>query len=133
MRESPTLARRFPSGPGTRPYRLAPPLPVQSSIKPEHLLSAVIQLYGLGQDDRKLQAAVERDGHALERRVGLPRLRIGVQLLMGEHVVRHHQRARFERLPCELEERLVVFLLGIEKAQVEHVLRSEERREGKEC
>src|SRR5438552_6503917 len=40
--ESPTLARRFPSQVrGTRPYRLAPPLPVLSSLKPDHLLSAV--------------------------------------------------------------------------------------------
>src|SRR5262245_27593018 len=43
--ESPTLAWRFPSQvPGTRPYRLAPPLPVLSSLKSDHLLSAVISL-----------------------------------------------------------------------------------------
>src|SRR5438132_7122634 len=35
---------------GTRPYRLAPPLPVLSSLKSDHLLSAVVQLYELRQD-----------------------------------------------------------------------------------
>ena len=42
-REPPTLARRFPVVPGTRLYPPVPPLPVLSSLKPDHLLSAVAQ------------------------------------------------------------------------------------------
>ena len=42
-REPPTLARRFPVVPGARLYPLVPPLPVLSSLKPDHLLSAVAQ------------------------------------------------------------------------------------------
>ena len=42
-REPPTLARRFPVVPGARLYPLVPPLPVLSSLKPDHLLSAVRQ------------------------------------------------------------------------------------------
>src|SRR5262245_38639981 len=37
--------------PGTRPYPLVPPLPEQSSLNSDHLLSAVVQLYGSSQDE----------------------------------------------------------------------------------
>ena len=51
-REPPTLARRFPVVPGARLYPLVPPLPVQSSLKPDHLLSAVPGAYALQADER---------------------------------------------------------------------------------
>jgi len=50
MREPPTLAKRFPVVPGARLYPLVPPLPVLSSLKPDHLLSAVASAYALRAD-----------------------------------------------------------------------------------
>src|SRR3954453_9574768 len=69
-----TLARRFPEQVrGTRPYELAPPLPVLHEIsKPDHLLSAVQTILAEAPEDtRQLEAAVERDGHGDQIRVGL--------------------------------------------------------------
>ena len=58
-REPPTLARRFPVVPGARLYPLVPPLPVLSSLKPDHLLSAVVPAYAPRADG----------GRAMKRRV----------------------------------------------------------------
>src|SRR5439155_20450227 len=102
--------------PGTRPYPLVPPLPEQSSLKSDHLLSAVVQLYGLGQDDGELEAVVERDRHALKRRILLPRPRVRAQRVrMREHVVGEEDRARLDLLACQLEQALVVVLLGVDE------------------
>ena len=61
---SPTLARRFPLGPGDAPpYPPAPPLPVLLEISnPDHLLSAVSGLY-LFEYDVQVHRTVERHRH----------------------------------------------------------------------
>src|SRR4029077_3109087 len=93
--ESPTLARRFPSGPGDTPLpagtstartvftQLGPP-PFRGSptIRVRSRRPCVTQ------HGRKLKAAVERARDADERRVGLPRPRVDAErLLVREHVV----------------------------------------------
>src|SRR5438477_12996703 len=77
----------------------------------------------LAKDDRELEATVEWDRHRLERRVRLARLRIGAErLLVREHVVGDDQRPRLELRPRELEQALVVVLLGVEEDDVEDVV-----------
>src|SRR5262249_52820586 len=105
---------------GTRPYPLVPPLPVQSSLKSDHLLSAVVQLYGSGQDGGQLEASVERDGDADERRVLLPCQRVGAEGVdVREHVVGDEQRPRIDLVAREPEEGVVVVLLRVDEDDVE--------------
>ncbi len=77
----------------------------------------------VGEGDRELEASVERDGDALERRVGLAGLRVGAErLLVREDVVGDEEAARLDLVPRELEEALVVLLLGVDEDDVEDVL-----------
>src|SRR6266576_5845660 len=122
---SPTLARRFPVGPGDAPlpagtstartgnlhYRTTsfPRLTENVSVAPE----------GHGQ----LEAPVERDGHRQERGVRLARLRVRRERLdVREHVVGDDQRAALELRAREPEELLVVVLLGVQEDDVEDVV-----------
>src|SRR5262245_5486640 len=118
--------------PGTRLYPLVPPLPVLESVKPDHLLSAVDStvaerrgrpLRRIREHDRELEAAVERERHALQGRVGLPGLRVrGEGLGVREDVVRHEQRAGLDLVARQLEQPLVVVLLRVDEHDVEDIL-----------
>ena len=68
LSEPPTLARRFPVVPGARLYPLVPPLPELSSLKPDHLLSAVAPAYAPDADGGRVGAPGSSSG-ARELRV----------------------------------------------------------------
>src|SRR3954466_16398858 len=84
---------------------------------PDHLLSAVSRTLAVRpENDRDLESAVERNGHARERRVRLPCLRIGGERVgVREHVVGYHHRARLDLRARNLEQPLVVVLLRVEE------------------
>ena len=91
----------------------------------------VSALYGNREDDGKLEAAVERHGQAREPRIRLPRAAVGRERLgVREDVVGHHDAAGPDAGPHELEEPLVVVLLGVEEDDVERLLEVAQRREG---
>src|SRR2546423_5832054 len=132
---SPTLARRFPVGPGdctsTRWY-LHCPYCLKSL--PDHLLSAVPARYRsarLPQEDAQLQPAVERDRDTEERGVGLPRRRVRGELVgVEDDVVGDHERARLEPLSREHEQLLVEPVRRVEEDDVEHVVDGGQRLAG---
>src|SRR6266536_4463055 len=87
----------------------------------------------VAEDYRELQAAVERHRDALEGRVGLPGARIDAErVLVRENVVGDDDRPGLQLPASDLEQLLVLLLLGVEEDDVEDVvdrgkgLRSEE-------
>src|SRR5207253_2084239 len=112
-------------------YPLVPPLPVLEdfTVGPPPFRSG--PTLAVAEDYRQLESSVERDGHALEGRVGLARLRVGGQRVgMGEDVVRDDHPGRLDLAARELEELLVLLLLGVEEDQVEDVVDRRQRLEG---
>src|SRR5689334_11007140 len=127
---SPTLARRFPVGPGDAPLPAG-----TSTARTGNLHSRTTSFPRLtprisvvAEHDAQLQAAVEGDGHRREGWVGLTRLGVRAERLdVREDVVGDHQRAGLELRAGEPEELLVVVLLRVEEDDVEHVV---DRRHG---
>ena len=130
--ESPTLARRFPSsGPGTRPYRLAPPLPVLSSLKSDHLLSAVDLTLAMSvrtalnsSPRSRGTVTLSRVGSACRAREYAPSVSSCESTLSATTSPPGSSFGRGER-----EEPLVVVLLGVEEDDVEDVLDRRQRLE----
>ena len=91
----------------------------------DHLLSAVSAIRAISaQDDAQLEAAVERHGDALERRIGLAGGRVGAERIrVGEDVVGDDERrpARASSRASR-EQLLVVVLLRVEEDDVEDVV-----------
>ena len=128
--------------PGARLYPLVPPLPVLSSLKPDHLLSAVVPAYALRADGgRTAPVGRERQG-AAPRTTESSRPRssetvtldsVGSAWRAAEYApsVSTCERtlsattsaSRLEQRPREREQRLVVVLLRVEEDEVEGVLR----------
>src|SRR5262245_53235913 len=84
----------------------------------------------VGEDDRELEASVEREGDAFDRRIGLPRRGVGAQGLdVREDVVGDDEAARLDMLARECEQPLVVVLLRVDEDHVEDVLDLRQRLE----
>src|SRR5438874_4462855 len=94
---SPTLARRFPVGPGDAPLPAG-----TSTARTGNLHSRTTSFPRLtprvsvaAEHHGQLEAAVEGDGHRRQRRVGLARTGVRAERLrVREHVVGDHERAR---------------------------------------
>src|SRR5436190_505743 len=88
-------------------------------------------MLAIAEDHRQLEPAVEGEGHALERRVGLPRPRVSDERVgMREDVVGDDDRAGLDLRTRELEELLVLLLLGVEEDRVEDVINRGQGLEG---
>src|SRR3989442_11806122 len=115
---SPTLARRFPVGPGDAPLPAG-----TSTARTRNLHSRTTSFPRLArrisvgaevalQDDGQLEAAVERDRDGFHRGVAPAGSRVRAEsLFVGENVVGDHERARLELVARRLEVQLVVILL----------------------
>src|SRR5712691_5718050 len=112
-------------------YPLVPPLPVLESVTSgPPPFRGTRNIPELAEDAAELEAAVERDGHRDESRVGLAGGGVRAQGLgVREDVVGDDQRTRLELRPRELEQPLVVLLLRVEEDDVEHVVDAGERLE----
>src|SRR3954453_3455969 len=122
---SPTLARRFPVGPGDAPLPAG-----TSTARTGNLHSRTTSFPRLSpriprgaEHDGQLQAMLERDGHALERRVRLAGGRVRAErVLVREDVVGYHERAGLELRQSQVEQLLVVVFLGVQEDDVEDVV-----------
>src|SRR5205814_3524173 len=127
---SPTLARRFPVGPGDAPLPAG-----TSTARSGNLHSRTTsfprltpRVSGAAEHHGELQAPVERDGHRLQRWVGLARTGVSPErLLVREHVVGDDERARLELPARKLEQLLVVVLLRVQEDEVEDVVDRRQR------
>ena len=122
-----------PLGPGTRPYRLVPPLPVLSSLKSDHLLSAVTA-HSSESLRTTLISSPRSSGTVTLTSVGSPWRAANRRpaFLSGRERCRRRPRARLQLGAGEREQSLVVVLLRVEEDDVEDVLdrsgRSRRRR-----
>src|SRR5256714_8844784 len=122
---SPTLARRFPVGPGDAPLPAGTSTARTGNLhsRTTYLPRLTENVSGAPEHDGQLEAPVERDGHGQERGVRLARLRVRAERLdVREHVVGDDQRAGLELRAREPEELLVVVLLGVQEDDVEDVV-----------
>src|SRR3954468_3749492 len=122
---SPTLARRFPVGPGDAPLPAG-----TSTARTGNLHSRTTSFPRLSpriprgaEHDGQLQTPVERDGHGLERRVRLAGGRVRAErVLVRKDVVGYDERAGLELRQSQVEQLLVVAFLGVEEDDVEDVV-----------
>src|SRR5919197_4259309 len=127
---SPTLARRFPVGPGDAPLPAG-----TSTARTGNLHSRTTsfprltpRVSGGTEHDGELQAAVERDRDAQQRRVGLARVDVGLERVRVEdHVVGDDESALLELAASQLEELLVLLVRGIEEDDVEDIVDPRDR------
>src|SRR3954447_24047637 len=130
---SPTLARRFPVGPGDAPLPAG-----TSTARTGNLHSRTTSFPRLSpriprgaEHDGELQSAVERNGHRLEGRVRLAGGRVRAErVLVRKDVVGYDERAGLELRQSQVEQLLVVALLGVQEDDVEDVV---DRRHGVLC